>query len=180
MTDTHTDRQNFKSQRCTLSKGLASLAPILYTFFVWTLHPTIAFWQRSCTCIFTRFCRFYCCELINPHKVRKCLMLTKHSSNTVHVWSSWLNIFRWMALCIFSHCENFYVLYFYRHPSEQWPSSRWSCIPSPSHFPADHTQQCPTRLNWWDPFSPRTHQHAGNGFCESYKYRIYPILIYHT
>ena len=27
--------------------------------------------------------KFYCCELINPHKVPKCLMPTKHSSNTV-------------------------------------------------------------------------------------------------
>ena len=30
-----------------------------------------------------RFCGFYCCKLINHHKVRKCLMLAKHSSNTV-------------------------------------------------------------------------------------------------
>ena len=29
------------------------------------------------------FCGFYCCELINHRKVRKCLILATHSSNTV-------------------------------------------------------------------------------------------------
>ena len=42
---------------------------------------TIAFWQGLCA--FTRFCGFYCCKLINRRKVCKCLMLAKHSSNTV-------------------------------------------------------------------------------------------------
>ncbi len=39
---------------------------------------------RSNYCVLTRivFCGFYCCTLINPRKVRKCLMLAKHSSNT--------------------------------------------------------------------------------------------------
>ncbi len=35
-------------------------------------------------CIYSsRFRGFYCYELINPRKVRKCLMLAKHSSNMV-------------------------------------------------------------------------------------------------
>ncbi len=42
---------------------------------------TNAFWQGSC--VVTRFCGFYCCELTNHRKVRKCLMLAKHSY-TVH------------------------------------------------------------------------------------------------
>ncbi len=43
---------------------------------------TIAFWQGSC--VFTNL-GFAICEFINPRKVRICLMLTKHSSNTVYI-----------------------------------------------------------------------------------------------
>ncbi len=45
---------------------------------------TIAFWQGSCVLLV--ILRFYCCKLINHRKVRICLMLAKHSSNTVSIF----------------------------------------------------------------------------------------------
>ncbi len=43
-----------------------------------------AFWQILCVFTSTNLVlQFYCCELINPPKDRICLMLAKHSSNTL-------------------------------------------------------------------------------------------------
>ncbi len=91
----------------------------------WPCDLTIAFWQGSC--VFTRFCWFYCCKLINHREVRKCLMLAKHSSNTVCLDSY---CFGDTSISILTSSLTPCALYILRTATTgSWPSLRRSSVP---------------------------------------------------